>query len=206
MFVAELMTRNPRTVVESDPVSLARTLLREGDFHQLPVMDESNRLVGIISDRDVRSAIGFDRKLDDELYVSEVMTANPTTIPLGATLDRALGVLCVGSFNALPVMEKNHVVGIITRRDVLEAFRKVLGLDRDGSRLEIALPNLCDDLSQAFSALKACQCDVTSAVVSSMRADGDEPMLYLRVVAGRAGAVERTMRAAGLIVLVPEHR
>lgn len=206
MFVADFMTPAPRTVKETDRLSAAEALLRQRRFHQLPVLDEGGRLVGILSDRDVRSAMGYDDEHGAELSVSEVMTASPKTIPLVATLDEALGVLCNSLFNALPVMRAQELVGIITRRDVLQAFRKVLGLDRSGRRVEIALPNLCEDLSQAFAALKSCQCEITSAVVSSMRHDGDEPTLYLRVAGNQVRLLERLMRNAGLIVLAPDHR
>ncbi len=205
MFVASYMTSNPVTVCVAEAVSTARELLRRHDILQLPVVDGSARLTGIISDRDIRSAIGFDATLAEKLSVSEVMTPDPTTIALGATLDEALGVFFAGRFNALPVMNGDELVGIITAKDLLHAFHHILGLDRDGSRIEVALPNLRIDLGDAFRALKTYDGEILSAVVSSMRQDGDEPTLYVRVAERTGRAVEETLRRAGLIVLVPEH-
>lgn len=206
MFIADYLTRDPKTVLDSDPVSKAQEILRERNCHQLPVIDDAKRLIGIVSDRDIRSAMGYDRTLGDELRVAEVMTASPTTIRLDAPLDEALEMLCQNRFNALPVMENSTLVGIITRQDILKAFHVLLGLDAPGRRVEIALPNIREDLHAAFGALRTFDGDVVGAVVSNTRRDGDEPTLYLRVAGTQSRPAEHLLRHAGLIVLVPEHQ
>jgi len=205
MFVVSYMSPDPITVCMGESVSTAWKLLRRHNILQLPVLDDSARLTGIISDRDVRSAVGYDATLEEKLSVSEVMTANPKTIALEATVDEALGVFFAGRFNAWPVMNGDELKGIITAKDLLRAFHHILGLDREGSRIEIALPNLRIDPADAFKALTAYDGEILSAIVSSMRRDGDEPTLYVRVAEQSGRAVEETLRRAGLIVLVPEH-
>ena len=205
MFVADRMTANPHKAFEEDPVSNVEQLLRQHRIHQLPVVDHAGRLTGIITDRDVRSAVGYDAVLGDGLSVSEVMTASPTTVSLDAALDDALRILCTNRFNALPVMNNHDLVGIITRQDVLSAFHDILGLNRKSHRVEIALPNLRDDLRDAFKALHSLDGEVISVVVSSMRKDGDEPTLYLRIAGSKGRLAERALRNAGLIVLEPEY-
>ncbi len=205
MFVSDYMTRDLKTVRENDRVSLAQQFLRVHNCHQLPVLDGSKRLVGIVTDRDVRSAVGYDATLGDELFVSEIMNAAPVSICLNASFDEALEMLIANRFNALPVIENDGLVGIITRQDALRAFQQLLGLGQEGRRVEIALPQLRDDLCDAFKALQLFDGDILSAVVSSMRRDGDEPTLYLRVAGSDTRSVEKALRNAGLIVLVPEH-
>ncbi len=205
MFVSDYMTPDPKTVRENDRVSLAEQILRIVNCHQLPVLDRSKRLTGIVSDRDVRSAVGYDAKLGDELFVSEIMTAAPVSIPLSASFDEALELLTSNRFNALPVLDDGTLVGIITRQDLLRAFHKILGLDVKGRRVEIALPQIREDLCDAFKAIRSYEGDIVSVIVSSMRRDGDEPTLYLRVAGSDPRSIEQALRTAGLIVLVPEH-
>ncbi len=206
MFVAQYMTSPTMTVTEDASARHAGDLIRQGGFHQLPVVDGNGGLIGIVSDRDIRSAVGFDAKLNEHLRVSEIMTDSPRTIALHEGFDNALAMLIENNFNALPVMNKKQLVGIITRRDLLRAFMRILGLDRDGRCIEIALPNQPEDLHYVFKTLESLQTDVISAVVSPMRSDGDEPTLYLRVGGVSEQKTEKALRNAGIIVLAPEQQ
>ena len=141
----------------------------------------------------------------DNLVVADLMTADPITIPVSATLDEAVGLLAKHKFGALPVVRARQLVGIIAYLDALRALADVFGLDRPGHRIEIALPNGYSDIARAFAALKECSGQILSAVVSRTRRDGAEPALYLRVLKEEAREVERLLQAATMILLVPEH-
>jgi acetoin utilization protein AcuB len=205
MFVEDHMTPEPANIAGDAKLDAAQELMRSRRIRHLPVLDESRRLIGILSDRDLRAAIGYDRERGARLRVSEVMTAEPVTIGSEATLDEALAVFHRRRIGALPVMRGAELVGILTRSDILRAFYTVLGLDEAGRRVEIALPNGCVDLAAAFAAMIRCDHQVISAVVSRMRRDGGEPSLYLRVPGDGARQVERLLRDAALVVLEPEH-
>ncbi len=212
MFVADLMTPEPVFAREDDVVAATDRLLRSHRFHQLPVVDPSNRLVGIVTSRQIACAVGFGADVadpDPRLRVAEIMTSDPLTVSYKAPLDEALGILRQNRFNALPVVRHGELLGIITKHDVLRAFCSVLGLDRPegaGTRIEFALPSPKDDLAGAFEALRHCDCELISAVVSQMRTDGSEPAVYLRVAVTYAHRAEDHLRRAGLIILAPEHR
>jgi len=199
------MNDKPAVIAERETLAEARAVMDLHHVLELAVLDESGRFVGIVTDRDIRSAVGYGKGLSAKLRVSEVMTADPQTITLGATLDEALSAFCSVRFNALPVMEGPRLAGMLTRHDMLRAFHRILGLDQEGTRVEIALPDACRDLCDAFAALRAFGGHILSAVVSPMRRDGDEPTLYLRVANSNGREVEDALRRAGLIVLVPEH-
>lgn len=205
MFVADYMTHHPVVIDAHDSLAQAEQSMREHHVRHLPVLDNSKRLVGLLSDRDARAAIGYDRRLGAELTVAEVMTHDPEVLPVAATLDEALAVFCTTRYGALPVVRGPALVGILTRSDLLRAFSSLLGLDRPGRRVEVALPNGYADLAAAFQALSTCEREVLSAVVCGMRRDGAEPSLYLRVDEKMAQDAERRLRQAALIVLVPEH-
>ncbi len=205
MFAEDYMTPNPHTIAPSTDVARAADLMKSHRVRHLLVVDSSDRLVGVLSDRDVRSAVGYDRKIGADLTVSEVMTADPTTIEAKTSVDEALRVFCTNRYGSLPVMRSNELVGILTRSDILWAFYGLMGLDKSGRRIDVALPNGWADLASAFGALSDHRPHLISAIVSRTRRDGDEPSLYLRVQGGDARHIERHLRDAAMIVLEPEH-
>lgn len=204
MFVADYMTLDPVTATGDMLLAQAHDVMERHRVRHLPVVDEGGRLVGILSDRDVRSAMGFDRTLGEKLTVAETMTAEPVAIAANATLDEALAILAPARFGALPVVRGGRVVGILTRSDILRAFAAVLGLDLPSKQIEVALPNGCNDLVNVFDALSGCH-EVISAVVSRMRKDSGEPSLYLRVAGKDSRGIEERLHRAAAIVLKPEH-
>ena len=205
MFVEDYMTIDPHTITPGEYISHAHQLMQKNHIHHLPVVDRADRLVGILSDRDIRSAIVYDETRQAKLSVSEIMTPEPATISVSGTLDDALAIFCAQRFGALPVVRFNKLVGILCRSDLLRAFYQVLGLDVPGQRIEVALPNGCEDLAQAFTSLISENDVLISVVMSRMRRDGGEPSLYLRVVNDQAIKIEKKLREATMIVLELEH-
>lgn len=205
MFVDDYMSANPVTIRGAAPLADAAQQMRRHKFRQLPVLDESGRLVGIITDRDIRQTVGFGEPLRENLCVSDVMTADPVTIPVNATLDEAVKLLAEHRFGALPVVNGEQLVGIITYLDALRALAHVFGLDQPGYRIEVALPEGFADVARAFESLKGCDGSLLAAVVSRTRRDGGEPALYLRVTQEQCQDIERRLRDATMILLEPMH-
>jgi acetoin utilization protein AcuB len=129
--VADLMTFGPETI---GPDTLLRDVIQvmkiEG-CRQLPVLDEQDQLVGIISDRDVRLALNspivLHERWQDELLVQSVtaescMTPRPITVSPDMPAARAAALLSTFKFGALPVVEQNRLVGIISVTDFLDWF------------------------------------------------------------------------------------
>ena len=205
MFVEDYMSTSPVTVREDAPLPNAAQLMRQHLFRQLPVLDEAGRLVGIVTDRDIRQTVCFGEPLRENLTVADVMTADPVTIPVSATLDEAVRLLTEHRFGALPVVNGKKLVGIITYLDALRALAQVFGLDQPGYRIEIALPEGFADVARAFQSLRNCNGSLLAAVVSRTRRDGGEPALYLRVTRERSKDVERRLRDAPMVLLEPIH-
>lgn len=204
MFVDDYMTADPVTIREDAPAVEAARLVRQHGFRQLPVLDEGRRLVGIITDRDLRNAAGLSEPMRNDLVVSDVMSADPITISVSAALDRAIQLLSKHKFGALPVMKSDRLVGIISYIDTLRALSDVFGLDQPGYRIEVALPEGFADLSRVFGALKGLSGTLLAGVVSRTRRDGGEPALYLRVHREQGKLVEQRLRQATVVLLEPE--
>lgn len=131
LTVSELMTVDPDTVrVDTRLLDVINTM-KVGGCRQLPVVDSKGRVVGIITDRDVRLAMNSpmvlrERWQDEELLNSvtanSCMTANPITVEPSTPAYRAAEMLSAYKFGALPVVEQGMLVGIITVTDFLDRF------------------------------------------------------------------------------------
>ena len=126
--LSEIMNRNLVTVDKQASLRKARRILDQYRIRHLLVVD-GKRLVGIVTDRDLRQAapsskspltVGEREEFMDELKVSEVMsrkliTASPTT-----TVREAAKALVREKIGCLPVVDGNQLVGIVTQADLLE--------------------------------------------------------------------------------------
>jgi acetoin utilization protein AcuB len=114
------MTQNPNVVRLGDSLLTARTIMRAQRFKHLPVV-ERKRVLGVISDRDVRQHAA---DLDDSL-VETAMTADPVTVSPDTSVEEAASLMLVKDIGCLPVTEQGALVGIITRTDLLRALLDV---------------------------------------------------------------------------------
>lgn len=132
--VADIMTANPITVTPRNAIRTAVNLMREGGFRRLPVVDRG-RLVGIITDRDLRRAANspfvvreqwYDNFILDHIEVGSCMTPNPITIGPSDAIAEAARVMRNHKIGGLPVMADGQLVGIITDTDLLDYLIELL--------------------------------------------------------------------------------
>jgi acetoin utilization protein AcuB len=139
MQVKDVMTRNPIPIDPEAPLATAMAVMKAEQIRHLPVIDDAGRLLGLITDRDVRSAVfepaliehlpasaqrharGVRQSLE-ELRVRHAMTWDVVTTHPQATLEHAARVMFYGRFGSLPVLEGAQLVGILTERDLLKAM------------------------------------------------------------------------------------
>ena len=146
MFVTEMMKTDLVAVNPETKLSEARSLMMEGDFRHLPVVDAEGKLVGIVTDRDMRDAHPSSL-LDEESYqktldkvmqhtISEIMTAEPITVAPYYTLQDTLLIIGKKKVGALPVVdEEGQLKGIMSTRDLLRAFVNIMGIEEPGTLL-----------------------------------------------------------------------
>jgi len=108
------MIVNPVTVSPEQTIAEAEELMRRYKISGLPVTDSKGKLLGIITNRDIRFVKDFSRKIGD------VMTKeNLKTVPVGTTLDEAKEILHKYKIEKLPVVdEKGNLKGLITIKDI----------------------------------------------------------------------------------------
>jgi len=120
MRVGDRMTPNPSVARLGDSLATMRKIMQAQRFKHLPVI-ERKRVLGVISDRDVRQHAA---NLDDTL-VESVMTADPVTVSPDTSVEEAASLMLVRDIGCLPVIEHGALVGIITTTDLLRALLDV---------------------------------------------------------------------------------
>ncbi len=135
MKIAEIMTGSVVTLSPDQKLREAIQLFRTRRIRHLPVVDAESRLVGIVTDRDVKQATpslhsgvdqdGYERILD-ETRIDQVMTREPTTISPDAPLKAAARIFIGDKVGALPVVEDGRLVGIVTSIDLLRVLHNML--------------------------------------------------------------------------------
>jgi len=146
MFVSRSMTRKVITIDENTDILEAKKKMAEHNIRHLPVVTKNNRLCGIVTDRDIRSAMPSsvlddpDRDLAQarlaKIKVSEIMTKNPVTLSPQDTLQDALLLIQKTKVGAFTVVDEQGILkGILSTRDLMRAFINVLGIGEPGSLL-----------------------------------------------------------------------
>ncbi len=126
-----VMTPRPATVGPEDSLGDAAGVMVQGGFRHLPVVDVDGKLVGMLSERDLRARLGteLERFADAarDLLSEEVegtMRPDPITISSKATLRDALEILADERIGALPVVDGERLVGIVSYLDLLGYLRR----------------------------------------------------------------------------------
>ena len=129
MKIVELMTGSPLVMTPGETIEQADELMTGNSIRQLPVV-EGNAVLGIITDRDIRSFLANSMLADPEerakalkTKVEEVMTRNPLTLAPDDELRDAVEVLVEDKIGGIPVVDAvEGLVGIVTYVDVLRCF------------------------------------------------------------------------------------
>ncbi len=128
------MIYDPVTIRKGRAVQDALAMMHDYHIGGIPVVDEENHLVGIVTNRDLR----FERRLDKT--IDEVMTSeNLVTTHQQTDLAAAAQILQEHKIEKLPVVDaENHLVGLITYKDITKAKDKPMACKDDKGRLRVA--------------------------------------------------------------------
>lgn len=117
MKVSDVMTEATISDRAEDPIVDAARLMWEQQTGSLLVVEDGDRLVGIITERDIMKAVAVGLDLA-ATTVRQVMASDPVTINAGASLREAAKIMTEHWIRHLPVIERGRLVGIISQRDL----------------------------------------------------------------------------------------
>lgn len=169
MLVRETMTRNPITIKPETTVPDASRVMRERKVRRLPVLDAQGRLVGIVSQNDLRHvapspattlAVWEISELVAKITVAQIMTREVVTVSGDTPLEEAARLMADHRISGLPVMEDNKIAGIITETDIFKSFLELMGGRRPGIRLTVIVAGAKGVLSRLTAAIAAAGGDI----------------------------------------------
>jgi CBS domain-containing protein len=118
--VREAMTSNPRTVTADSSIAEAARLMRDEDTGIAPIT-EGQRLVGVVTDRDIAIKVVAEGKDPEATKVTQVASRNLVTVDAEQDLDEALDLMAQHQLRRLPVVEEDDkVVGILAQADIAQ--------------------------------------------------------------------------------------
>ena len=210
--VKDSMTREIVTLAPDETVGTALALCRERRIRHLPVLSEG-RLLGIVSDRDLRSATpafgeperaaALQKILVEDVMATDVIVALPDD-----PIEQAANTMRERKIGCLPVVENEDIVGILTVSDVMTALVYLVGANEPGSRMEVAVPDRPGSLAGAAGIFGMCSINIVSAAMGPTREPEEEGALRERIVVFRVDTIDTTevvgyLEEAGYSVLWP---
>jgi acetoin utilization protein AcuB len=197
MEVGRWMTKNPVTVESIQRLSAAQQKMDKGNFHRLPVVDDG-KLVGMISDRDLRQHTGtLDNVKVNGVMSKPVVTVTPTTM-----LEQAANLLVRHKIGGLPVVDQNRVVGILTATDLMRAFAEVLSGTEEGvSRIDLSLDGDSSELAMVVQLVAQESHEILGIGSYQGGQEGPRRVTYVRLRSGDANRVARMLTEKNYKVL-----
>jgi acetoin utilization protein AcuB len=209
MNVAKRMKRNPVFVDEGDSMKKAMDLLKEHEIRHLPVLKDGEKLVGILSERDIKQAspspataleIREIYYLLDKVKVKQIMTRRPYTVSSSAPIEEAALIIREKKIGCLPVVDDGKLVGILTETDIIDAFIAGMGVNGPGYRLELVLQNKPGKLLELLKLLKDFDANVVS-VATAAHEDPGKIINILRIEARNYKVVKAAIKKSGIELL-----
>ena len=207
-MVRDSMVRDVITVLPQTTAAEALALCRERGIRHLPVL-EGGRMVGLISDRDLRlatPALGDpDRaaalkriRIGDEMS-REIATGDPEE-----PIEQAAMAMHERKIGCFPVVEGDDLVGILTASDVMAALVRLVGAHGQGSRLEVAFPDRPGALAEVAGIVRDQGVNIVSVLSAPGEYDGGSgSVAVLRLATINPSGVVQSLKEAGFPVLWP---
>jgi FOG: CBS domain len=207
MFVKDRMTVNPTTISDLAPIIEAGEIFHKNNFARLPVMHDG-KLVGIITQDDLLKvspsqattlSVWELNYVLSKLLIKDAMTKNPITINPEATLEEAAMLMRDKEIGALPVVDHDKLVGIITESDIFDAFLDLMGLKRIGTRISIDLEDRIGAVAEITDLLKVENINIVSLALFHHNNTSGE--LVLRLDTSKSEKIVQKLKDKGYKVL-----
>lgn len=210
MYVGWHMNRNLTTITPETSVLKARELIEQKHISHLPVTDGKARLLGIVTDRDLKESWASPAStlsvyeltyVLQKLTVQSIMTKDVITAAPDLTVERAARILRDNKIGALPVLERDKLVGIITTTDLMDVLLTALGMSDDSGRLTIIVKDRIGVLADVGSVMRQVGINIRSAVTFPPKSRPDLWQLILRVSLGSHAKAVAALEQAGYRVI-----
>lgn len=213
MFIDKSMTKSVISIDKDTSVIEAKDLMTKHRIRHLPVVEKDSKLIGIVTDRDIRSAqpsiftdacdIEEEKKRLEHLKIKEIMTTDIISISPLHTLPDALLLMQKTRVGAFPVVdEENRLRGIISTRDLMRAFINVMGIGEPGTLLCILVENKKGQMKEIVDAITEENISFGSILVARYWDEGKRAV-FPYLLTNNVASVKRKLEKSGYTLLNP---
>lgn len=186
MIIEEIMKSNVHTLARENTIEDAIKLMKEERIKHIPIVDDENHLVGIVTDRDVKEATPsiFQCDVHKEVLDQPLESIMKTNLVTGHPLDfveDVAGIFYESQIGCLPIIKENKLVGIVTQTDLLHTLVELTGAHQPGSQIEIRVRNKPGALFRLFSDIQNCKVNILSVLVYPDKKDEFYKIIALRI-------------------------
>ena len=191
MRVSKWMSPKVLTLQPSDSISTAIHLMKEKRIRRIPIVNEGGKLVGIVSDRDLKDvspsrATTLDiwelHYVLDKLKIGDIMTKKPVTVTPETPIERAAQIMLEKRVEGLPVLDaKGALVGILTEGDVFRALVDITGAEKKRTRVNLVIPDRAGSIREVADTVRAQGGTIFSILTSTSKVPAGKRELVMRV-------------------------
>jgi acetoin utilization protein AcuB len=218
MMVKNWMSRNVITINAEDSMQQASFIMRKHKIGMLPVLD-NGKLVGIVSDSDLKRASASDATLLDihellylisKIKVHEIMTRGPVTVPDDYTVEETAQILMEHNISGVPVMSgSGRLVGIITRHDIFKLLIALSGLGKKGIQFAFLIEDKAGSIKLLTDVIRKYDGKIASILTAYEYAPQGKRIVYLRIHEIDRSLLPdllRELRENGTLLSMVDHR
>ncbi|MDC3412677.1 acetoin utilization AcuB family protein [Aquibacillus sp. 3ASR75-11] len=208
MLVEEIMKSEVTTLPPTAPIEDALRLLNQHHIRHIPIVDQSYKVIGIVSDRDVRDASPsiFDTKSKSEALKHEIQTIMSSPVVTVHPLDfveEIASIFYEEEFACLPVVRNEKLIGIVTEKDMLYTMIQLTGTNVQGSQIEIKVPNKAGTLPAVANVVGKRKVNISSVLIYPYNDDSDYKILVFRIQTMNPLPIIEDLKRAHYEVLSP---
>jgi acetoin utilization protein AcuB len=185
------MTKSPVTVTADTNMMRAGKMMKEKNIRRLPVIDEDNLVIGIVTDRDIKQASPSEATTLDihemyylmsEIKVKDIMTLNPITLTPEDTIERAALLMLSEKVSGFPIVDSNKkLVGLITEYDVFKVLTSITGVQHGGLQVGFELPTEEGSLQKLLDELMNRNIRILSLLTSYESSPEGHRQVFIRI-------------------------
>ncbi|GMB07314.1 acetoin utilization protein AcuB [Thermolongibacillus altinsuensis] len=207
MIVEQIMKTNVITLKAWNTIADAMNIVKQKKIRHLPIIDDENHVIGIVTDRDLRDAspsiFHANEHLEDlQKPLSTIMKTNVITGHPLDFVEEIAALFYEHRISCLPIVKEQKLVGIVTETDLLYTLVQLTGAHQPGSQIEVKVPNRAGMLSEVASVFQKRNINISSVLVYP---DQDEryKILVFRIQTMNPMAIISDLRTEGYHVLWP---
>jgi CBS domain-containing protein len=129
-LISKLLKRNVISINQDDTVYNAINILSEKKIGALPVLNDQNKLCGMLSERDIIQKISNDKKIDfSHTQIKSIMTTKVITCNENTESNVLMTIMTNNKIRHIPIIEKNSLIGIVSIGDVVKRLLEKFNLE-----------------------------------------------------------------------------